>query len=156
MGVNEENQVDDRSRYDGLCNRAFMERYFRDHGITDEEIELYASWGGFFDIGRLENDDHGMEYVRDRVASIKAYRNVTLDDLRYNYDDAPWAWPTAMRFQGIGFKVTHRDLRIGGGILLCVYGNKQYFFNVGKEEPTGALLERLIADGEWRIYTYSD
>ena len=154
------NKLEDASKYDGMKNEEFLVNYFRDHCITEDEIALYRSWGGFQDLGRgVQNDEHGMAYAQELVESIIAYRDITLDDLRENYNNTPWAWPSAMRFQKIynGYPSS-----IGGSlngrveIYLCIYEDKEYFFNVGKEEPQGGELQELLIHGSWLVYTYSD
>ena len=81
-----------------------------------------------------------MNYAQERVDSIKAYRKMTLNDLRKNCDAAPWAWPTSMSFQKVYMNSPEgmrRSLEVRDGIYLCIYDNERYFFNVGKEEPNG-------------------
>ena len=100
-----------------------------------------------------------MKYARERVESIKAYRNVTLDDLREDYMESPWAWPTAMSFQDLALipRDSIRDaLGRKGDIYLCRYEGETYFFNVGKEEPDASKVEKMLTDGYWAVYTYSD
>ena len=147
-------------RYDGMENKEFLVNYFRDHGITEEEIELYSSWGGFVDLGTgIKNDEHGLSYAQGRVDSIKEYRNMTLEDLRKDYNDAPWAWPTAMRFYTIDSdspSYIRSSIYSRSGIYVCIFEKEWYFFNVGKEEPQGDLLEKMLREGEWLVYTYSD
>lgn len=160
MGISEGCQEEDKSRYDGLKNAEFLKAYFKDHGITDEEIVLYSSWHGFQDLGKgIENNQAGMNYAQRRVESIIAYRDMTLDDLRKDYDPAPWAWPSAMRFHKI-YSYTPGSMKhlltVSNEIYLCVYEHKRYFFHIGKEEPKGEKLEKLLVDGTWLVYTWSD
>ena len=158
--MSDNNDSLDASRYDGMKNGEFLINYFRDHGITEDEIKLYKAWGGFRDLGRgLQNDERGMAYAKDRVESLKAYRDITLEDLREDYNHTPWAWPTAMCFRRL-YDVSPSSIRSNlngeGDIYLCVYEDKQYFFNVGKEEPQGEELVELLLRGSWSVYTYSD
>ena len=133
-------QEEDKSRYDGLKNAEFLKVYFRDHGITDEEITLYATWDGFLNLGKgIENDEEGMNYARNRVESIIAYRDMTIDDLRKNYDRAPWAWPSAMSFQELCFYSPDRmrgNVK-GRDIYLCVYDNERFFLMLEKKSQVG-------------------
>jgi hypothetical protein len=152
--------AEDVSRYDGIVGKDFLIQYFSDHGITEDEISLYKSWGGFDEIGNgMKGDAHGLDYAARRVEKIVAYRNITLEDLRKDYSVAPWAWPTAMCFSDIyGYApdVISDNLKNHCGIYLCIYNNERYFFNVGKEEPTGNELEKMLLFGRWKVYTYSD
>ena len=152
--------IEDMSRYEGIEGKEFLMQYFKDHGITDEEIMLYKSWGGFDELGRgIKGDDYGLSYAASRVEKIIAYRDVTLEDLRKDISVAPWSWPTTMSFckiYGNAPDVIRDNIKNHCGIYLCIYHNESYFFNVGKEEPTGAELEEMLLAGHWLVYTYSD
>ncbi len=141
-----------------LGGAAFLKAYFRTHGITEREICLCEGWEIFDNCRGLQCDAEGIEYADRMTEKIKRYRTLTKDDLRTDYDDAPWAWPSAMRFQKVLWKSVRDVLTLPGRlpILMCHYKGNRYFFNVGKEEPFGDALEKMIDEGEWYIYTYSD
>ena len=145
---------DNLAKLDGA---AFLKAYFRTHGITEREVRLCGEWEIFDNCRGLHNDAAGIEYADRMTEKIKRYRSLTHDDLRTDYDDAPWAWPSAMRFHKIQWKSV-RDIRTLPGrppILMCHYKENRYFFNVGKEEPSGDALEKMIEEsfrqGEWYV-----
>lgn len=141
-----------------LSGADFLRWYFRNNGITENEIRLCTEWGIFDNCRNTRNNEEGRAYAAGMTAKIKRYRGLTVDDLRKDYNDAPWAWPSAMRFQKVLWKSVRDILVIPGRppILMCYYGGKQYFFNVGKEEPFGEALDKMIDEGEWYTYTYCD
>ena len=146
-------------RYDGLSNKAFLLAFMRDHGVTEEEIRHYNAWVYKGDVRNVFPNRKGMNFAIQQLSEMLNYRYMTLDDLRKDYSDAPWAWPTAMRFQPMC--VPKNSIRADisrpyGTPILCNYLDKSYFFHVNKEEPYGPFLDELIEKGEWRIYTYSD
>ena len=142
----------------GSEGAAFLKSYFRMMGVTDPEIKLCREWGIFDNCTDLCGDANGYKYAEEMVRKIKQYRTMTHDDLRENYNGAPWAWPSAMCFQKVLWDSV-REVRCLPGrpsILMCEYRGNRYFFNVGKEEPSGAVLEKMLDDGEWYVYTYRD
>ena len=151
--------TEDISKYETMEEKEFLIQYFKDHGITNNEIILYQSWGGFDELGKgIKGDAHGLSYAARRVEKIIAYRDVTLEDLRKDFSVAPWAWPTAMEFckiYGNAPSVIRDNIKNHCGIYLCMYHKEMYFFNVGKEEPTGDELEEMLLAGSWLVYTYS-
>lgn len=142
------------SKYDGLNGKDFLIQFFKDNGITDEEIMYYDAWDCFYNCEKITNDEKGIEYAKGRVQSIISYRDMTLETLREDYDAAPWAW-RFKRFEDVPF-VTKNELKPGSkSIFLCIYDKKLFLFNVGKEEPTGAVLDDMILNGRWSVYTFS-
>ncbi len=145
-------------RYEDLSGMSLIIAYFRDHGITEEEILHYRNWVSEADV-IIEPDPEGMKYVIRELSKMLNYRYMSVKDLATNCDDTPWAWPAAKSFQRVMFSKDsiRESVEDEFGIpMLCLYKGESYFFHVNKEIPSGKLLEKLIQEGDWLVYTYSD
>lgn len=144
----------DYKKYNDLLGKDFLISFFKDNHITDDEIALYDAWGGF-DVGKLTNDNYGINYAKRRDKAIIEYRDVTLDDLRKDYTIAPWAWKTSREFVRVPYVKKEEIYPLSHSILYCSYNNKIYFFNIGKEESSEPELDDMIKNGTWYVYTWA-
>lgn len=143
------------NKYYNLHGADFLIAYFKDLGITDEEISLYASWKGFWGIAKTLPNEEGLAYAKERAGRIIDYRSTTLDQILEDEDCTPWAWPTAESFQPIltpdRIPQTNEDVY---GIYSCIYNCSTYYFGIGKEEVQ--ISQDMIANGKWYVYTFCD
>lgn len=143
----------DEPVYDGLHGRAFLEAYFRDHGLTEDELLLIEKWDGYWGCEHVIADDDGLSYAAMRTEKMIEYRDKSAEDVLHNIDDTPWAWPSAMHFEKLWHSPPKSNQDVWT-ILHCVYNGKGYLFGVGKEEAT--ITEDMRKNGEWRCYTFAD
>ena len=136
--------------YEGLGGLELIEAYFRDHGITEEEIALHRSWG--FHHYPDKADEEGLAYAQRRTERMIRYRDVTADDIREDPSLAPWWWPNVLCFEGAVWEIpkTNADVK---KILQCEYNGETYYFGIGKEEPP--ITEDMRENGRWTCQTYA-
>ncbi len=144
-------------KYDGMKGESFLVAFFRDKGISEDEICFYRRWtdGDFGNLSNLAADNDGLKCAHKCAHSILEYRNMSVEDVLANFDDAvkvPWAWPGAKRFQPL--LLPPHSAREVNGIYLCSYGGKEYLFGVGKEEVP--ITAEMSKNGNWYVYTWSD
>ena len=144
-------------KYDDMKGADFLVAFFRDNGITEEEIRLYSRWnaGGFGVSSRLVADNDGLEYAQKRVRSILEYRKLSAEDVLKNMCDTekiPWTWPSAMKFQPL--LRPPRSQKDVTGIYHCTYKGKSHLFGIGKEEVP--ITEDMSKNGLWSVYTWCD
>ena len=142
-------------KYKGLAGKTFLKAYFIDHGITDQEIDLVEKWGWGVNNTNLVPDEDGMKYAQKRTEKIKAYRNITLEQIEKNIGEYPWEWRTVKSFQRIWdpwFVPKNNDSV--HGVYSCYYKGKDYYFGIGREEVP--ITEEMRQKGEWYVYTWAD
>ncbi len=140
--------------YQGLSGRSFLIAYFKDHGITDEEIEWYGRWGGFPNNSFLANAK-GLQYAEQRTKCIIGYRSATVEDIHENRCTAPWEWRYAKDFQKVSCLERIPDnIPVKHGIYLCFYQNEYFYFGIAKEEAP--ITEDMRQNGKWYVYTWAD
>ncbi|MBQ7624425.1 MAG: hypothetical protein IJS65_04030 [Clostridia bacterium] len=141
--------------YKGLYGGDFLIAYFKDHGITDEEIELYIRWD-CLPIGRMRSrltaNALGIKYAKDRAESIIAYRDVTANTLWDGKYPPPWEHPYSMSFYVINNIDRIPDELPIYDIYMCEYKGKRYYYGVGKEETP--ITEDMRHNGTWYVYTW--
>ena len=138
-----------------LRGAAFLQRCMRLAGITEEEINLFESWEGFYGAYKDKPNEAGFARAEKLIREIIEYRDVTLDDIRHRRKPIIWEWESSMAFQAINLidRVPTRNGKVYG-IYLCKYKGEEYYFGIGKEEPT--ITEDMIKNGEWSEYTWTD
>ena len=142
-------------KYQVLAGVSFLKAYFKDHGITDREIDLCERWGWGVSNSNLIPNDEGMKYAQKRTESIKAYRSITLEQIEKNIGHYPWEWPTAMSFQKIvAARCIPKSNEDVYGVYTCVYNGREYYFGVGREEVP--ITEDMRQNGVWYVYRWSD
>jgi len=142
-----------KSKYENLSGEEFLVNYFRNHGITEDEIDLCYFWGHFLELNNLKANEKGLDYAASRTRKMIDYRLKTAEDVVKNYIDTPWAWQTAMDFSKLRKEPPKSNDEIYA-ITLCIYKNNSYLFGVGKEEVK--ITENMRKNGRWYVYTYSD
>ena len=142
-----------KEKYKNLKGKDFLITYFKDRGVTDEELRLCYLWDYFYNTDNLEPDDYGLDYAERQCKKIIEYRNTTLDELKQDWRKQPWAWPTAMEYAKVCGKVC-REWVEGPGIHWCDYKGKAYVYGTGKGEVP--VTEDMLKNGTWYVYTFSD
>ena len=143
--------------YKGLYGRNFLIAYFKDRGITDEEIEWYDRWGGLPYGGptnRMMANAEGMKYAKERADCIIAYRDVTADTIWKGSYPPPWEWNNAKDFQRVYDLRCIPDKIPVYRICECEYQGKSYYYGIGKEETP--ITEDMRVNGKWYVYTWAD
>lgn len=140
--------------YDGMRGRDFMVAFFRDHGITEEEIEWYGRWGGYPD-DRIKADAEGLQYAQERVNSIIEYRTTTPGNLWEKEISPPWEWHYAKDFQRVvSIEYVPISTPVLFNIYCCLYDGKEYYYGIGKEETP--ITQDMRENGAWLVYTWTD
>ena len=140
--------------YQGLSGKAFLTAYFKDHGVTDEEIEWYGRWGCFPGDSLLANAK-GLMYAEQRTKNIIEYRSATVEDVHRNRCSPPWEWRYAKDFQKVLYlECIPRSTPVKSGIYQCCYEDRWYYYGIAKEETP--ITEDMRQRGSWFVYTWSD
>ena len=132
--------------YGELSGEAFLIAYFRDRGVTEEEIEWYRRWGCFGGCWDLAPNVCGMESAKARADGIIAYRSATIEDIDAERCAPPWEWRYAKKFLPAGGP--------NGEICLCCYQGKTYYYGIAKEEVP--ITEEMRKNGSWYVYDWCD
>ena len=136
--------------YDGLQGEAFLTAYFRDNGITEQEIELCKRWHDFC-CCEIIPDVRGLAYAEERVKRIIQYRDMSIQEILTGINKTPWAWPAAMRFERM-YKPAPKSNAEVTCILRCIYHGYHFLFGIGKDEVP--ITEDMRTNGEWSAYTF--
>jgi len=139
--------------YQDLKGQELLQAYFRDHGLRRREIDLLDFWGYFRECHNMIADQRGMKYAYEVTEKMKHYRGLPAEYISKHLDEAPWYWPTAMKFYKLGYEPPVSNEKVWG-IMECEYKGKCYLFGIGKDEVT--ITEDMRKNGNWSIYTYSD
>ena len=136
--------------YEGLKGKELMIAYFRDHGLTEEEIAIYDFWHCYEP--SVKPDEKGMAYMQEMTEKMIRYRDLTADEIRKDPSGAVWWWPNVLCFEGAVWEIpkTNADVK---EILQCTYNGETYYFGIGKEEPT--ITEDMRENGDWRSQTFT-
>ena len=138
-----------------LQGAAFLQRCMQLAGVTDEEIRLFESWGGFSGAWKEKADEEGFKRAEDLIRMIIEYRDVTLDEVRYSDKEFPWECGSGKSFYAIRQKdrIPTNNSQVYG-VYCCMYKGKQYYFGIGKEEPV--ISKDMLENGLWFEYTWDD
>lgn len=139
-----ENEIEYSTRYDEMKGRAFLIQYFIDHGITNDELDLYGKWDGFFDVEDMIPDDEGLNYAKSCVDKIIAYRDISPYDVYDNMNSAPWFFPDKKIFK------RKKDSMFPYSIAVCYYNGINFMYGVGKKEK--AVTSDMNKKGKWMVY----